>query len=243
MNQVYGMDQFAGNLVKAVEERNEPSVIVFYGDHLPTLGLKAEDLKGRYLYNTNYVIWDNIGLKKEDRNIPAYQIMADVFERLDIHAGTVFNYHQGRRKTKDYLKDLELLQYDILYGRQFVYGDGEMPVKEPHMMMGVRDVTLSDVIEHLNKGCSLYGENFTKSSRVFVNGERHKSTFLNNTRIDLPETDLKEGDVISVVQMGSSNTTFRTSDKYIYQGGNLIVQAGTGTDITKSWQEQETAEE
>ena len=78
---------------------------------------------------------------------------------------------------------------------------------------------------------------------MFVNGERHKSTFLNNTRIDLPETDLKEGDVISVVQMGSSNTTFRTSDKYIYQGGNLIVQAGTGTDITKSWQEQETAEE
>lgn len=243
VNQVYGMDEFAGNLVKAVEERNEPSVIVFYGDHLPTLGLKAEDLKGRYLYNTNYVIWDNIGLKKEDRNIPAYQIMADVFERLDIHAGTVFNYHQGRRKTKDYLKDLELLQYDILYGKQYVYGDGEMPVKEPHMMMGVRDVTLSDVIEHLNKGCSLYGENFTKSSRVFVNGEKQKSTFLNNTRIDLPETNLKEGDMISVVQMGSSNTTFRMSDKYLYQDGNLAVQEGTGTDITKSWQEQEAAEE
>lgn len=243
VNQVYGMDQFAGNLVKAVKARKEPSVIVFYGDHLPTLGLKAEDLKGRYLYNTNYVIWDNIGLKKEDRNIPAYQIMADVFERLDIHAGTVFNYHQERRKTKDYLKDLEILQYDILYGQQYVYGDKDMPVDKPHMMMGVRDVTLNDVIGHLNKGCSLYGENFTKSSRVFINGERQKSTFLNNTRIDLPETDLKEGDIISVVQMGSSNTIFRSSNKYVYQEGKLNVQEGTGTDITKSWQEQETAEE
>lgn len=241
VNQVYEMDRFAGNLVEAVKNRGEPSVIVFYGDHLPTLGLKAEDLKGRYLYNTNYVIWDNIGLKKEDRNIPAYQIMADVFERLDIHSGTVFNYHQERRQTKDYLKDLELLQYDILYGKQYVYGDGKMPVKEPHMVMGVRDVTLSDVIEHLNQGCSLYGENFTKSSRVFVNGERQKSTFLNNTRIDLPETNLKEGDVVSVIQMGSSNTVFRASNEYILREGTLEVQEGTGTDITKSWQEQESA--
>lgn len=238
VNQVYGMDQFAGDLVKAVEERNEPSVIVFYGDHLPTLGLKAEDLKGRYLYNTNYVIWDNIGLKKKDRNIPAYQIMADVFERLDIHAGTVFNYHQGRRKTKDYLKDLELLQYDILYGKQYVYGGKEMPVKEPHMMMGVRDVTVTDVMEHLDGSTSLYGENFTGNSKVFVNGAKQKSTFLNNTRIELPETILKEGDTVSVVQMGSSNTVFRASNEYIYQEGKLVVQEGTGTDVTKSWQEQ-----
>lgn len=36
VNQVYEMDQFAGNLVKAIEERGEPTVIVFYGDHLPT---------------------------------------------------------------------------------------------------------------------------------------------------------------------------------------------------------------
>ena len=238
VNQVYGMDQFAGNLIKAVEERGEPTVVVFYGDHLPTLGLKAEDLKGRYLYNTNYVIWDNIGLKKEDRNIPAYQIMADVFDRLDIHSGTVFNYHQERRQSKNYLEDLELLQYDILYGKQFVYGGEEMPVKEPHMVMGIRDVSLTDMIEHLNGGISLYGENLTRSSKVFVNGEKQKSTFLNNTRIDLPETVLQDGDEIAVIQMGSSNTVFRASDRYVYQEGKLIVQEGTATDKTRSWQEQ-----
>ena len=42
--------------------------------------------------------------------------MAEVFDRLDIHSGTVFNYHQQRRQTKNYLADLELLQYDIMYG-------------------------------------------------------------------------------------------------------------------------------
>ena len=169
--------------------------------------------------------------------------MADVFERLDIHSGTVFNYHQERRQTNRYLKDLELLQYDILYGKQYVYGDGHMPVKKPHMVMGVRDVTVTDMMEHLDGSSSLYGENFTSNSKVFVNGTRQKSTFLNNTRIELPETVLNEGDVISVIQMGSSNTVFRSSDEYIYQEGKLVVQEGTGTDITKSWQEQEQLEE
>ncbi len=228
VNQVYEMDAFAGKLVEAIEERGEPTVIVFYGDHLPTMGLEAEDLKSRYLYNTNYVIWDNIGLAKEDRNIPSYQIMADVFGRLGIHSGTVFNYHQERRKTDDYLADLELLQYDILYGEQYVY-DGEQPITEGHMQMGVKDVVLANVVEHVDGGCSLYGENFTKNSKVYVNGEKQGSTFLNNTRIELTKTVLEDGDEIVVSQVGSSNTIFRSSNKYIYRDGNLIELPGTGT--------------
>ncbi|MBO1700143.1 hypothetical protein HJW21_25960, partial [[Clostridium] symbiosum] len=47
-----------------------------------------------------------------------------------------------------------------------------------------------------------------------------------------------DGDVITVVQMGSSNTTFRTSNEYVYQDGVLTVQEGTGTDPDKSWTKQ-----
>ena len=241
VNMVYEMDQFAGDLVKAVEDRGEPAVVVFYGDHLPTMGLTAEDLKSRYLYNTNYVIWDNIGLEQQDRNIPAYQLMADVMNRLDIHSGTLFNYHQQRQNSKNYLSDLELLQYDILYGKQYAY-KGNPPITEGHMEMGVKDATLTNIVPYLEKGYSLYGENFTKSSKVYVNGEKQKSTFLNNTRIVLPSTELSEGDVITVSQVGSSNTIFRTTDEYIYQGGQLVRQEGTGTDTTKSWTEQENEE-
>ena len=234
VNQVYEMDQFVGDLIKAVEERNEPSVVVFYGDHLPTMGLKAEDLKSRYLYNTNYVIWDNIGLQKDDKNIPAYQLMSEVLNRLDIHSGTVFNYHQQRKGTKNYLSDLELLQYDILYGKQYVY-NGKAPITEGHMVMGIRNVSLSSIVPQLNSGYSLYGENFTKYSRVYVNGEKQKSSFLNN----LSETELKDGDVIQVGQVGSSDTIFRMSDKYTYQNGQLVKQEGTATDKSKSWVDQD----
>lgn len=222
VNQVYEMDQFAGNLVSALEERGEPTVVVFYGDHLPTMDLKAEDMKSKYLYNTNYVIWDNIGLEEKDGNYAAYQIMAEVMDRLDIHAGTIFNYHQQRRDSKDYLADLELLQYDIMYGEQYAYQTNGTPITEGHMVMGINDTIVTDLMEQLNGTYSIYGENFTKQSKVYINGEKQPTSFLNNTRIDLKESELKDGDVVFVAQVGSSSTIFRKSKIYEYQDGELI---------------------
>ena len=221
VNEVHEMDKFVGELIEAVESRNEPTVLVFYGDHLPTMDLEAKDLKSRYLYNTNYVIWDNIGLEKQDSNLAAYQIMAEVFDRLDIHSGTVFNYHQQRRQTKNYLADLELLQYDIMYGEQYVYENSGAPITEGHMVMGVRDAHITDIVTQLDGSYSVYGDNFTKQSKVYINGEKQTTKFLNNTRLDLQESELNDGDTIMVAQVGSSNTIFRTSKTYEYRDGRL----------------------
>ncbi len=219
---VYKMDQFVANLITAVEATGEPSVIVFYGDHLPTMGIETEDVKSKYLYNTNYVIWDNIGLEKKDQNLAAYQITGEVFDQIGIQSGTVFNYHSDRRKTRNYLEDLELLQYDLLYGEQYSYKEEDI-LKENHMQMGILDVTLQAMLPTLEGGYSLSGENFTVNSRVYVNGTSQKRTFVNNTKIDLPETELEEGDLITVSQVGSSDTIFRTTATYAYREGELVL--------------------
>ena len=223
VNQLYETDEFIGDLVEMLEQRGEPTVLFLYGDHLPTMGLESKDLTGRYLYNTNYVMWDNIGLKEVDKNIASYQAMAEVFDRLDIHSGTIFNYHQNRRKTKNYLADLELLQYDILYGEQYVYGGKDNnPVKTGYMQMGILDASIDSIVPHLGDSYSLYGQNFTKNSKVFVNGEKQEIKFLNNTRIELEDIKLQDGDIIKVCQVGSSNRIFRESVEYAYYQGQLI---------------------
>ena len=231
VNEVHEMDKFVAQLIEAVEARNEPSVVVFYGDHLPTLGLEAKDLKSKYLYNTNYVIWDNIGLQKKDGNIAAYQIMAEVFDRLDIHSGTIFNYHQQRNKTKHYLSDLELLQYDIMYGKQYAYEKNGAPITEGHMVMGVMDAEIKDVVTQLNGDYSIYGANFTKQSKVYINDEKQDTKFMNNTRLDLKDSELKDGDTIMVAQVGSSNTIFRTSKTYEYKDGKLSEVVETDDSV------------
>ncbi len=225
VNHLYETDKFIAELVARLEQRNEPTVLILYGDHLPTMGLQAKDLKSRYLFNTNYVMWDNMGLKKQDRNIPTYQLVASLFEKLDIHAGTVFNYHQTRRKTQHYFADLELLQYDMLYGRRYVYGGVEnAPSVDGSFRMGIKDVGLTGVGFDPDGNYTFYGQNMTPDSKIFINGTKHKTIFINNTRIELEEYELQEGDQIVINQVSAANRTriFRSSQAYQYSQGALI---------------------
>lgn len=237
VNQLYETDQMIGELLEYLEKRGEPTVVVLYGDHLPTMGLKAEDLKGRYLYNTNYVIWDNIGLEEKDQNLAAYQLMSEVMNQIGVHAGTVFNYHQERRKTQNYLQDLELLQYDILYGNQYCY-NGDPVITEGHMEMGLVDVTLSDFIAKTDGTYILLGDNFTQNSRIYVNNEKQNYKYYSNARIDLLDCTLEDGDIITICQLGSSNTVFRTSQEYEYYKGDLWDPKEAEADRQKEEQKE-----
>ena len=223
VNHLNETDKFIADLIEKLEERGEPTVLILYGDHLPTMGLAASDLKSRYLFNTNYVTWDNIGLKEKDRNLPTYQLMAEMFERLGIHSGTLFNYHQTRRQTDHYLSDLELLQYDMLYGERFVYGGEEnSPTIDGEFQMGILDVTLTGTIEAHGEVYAIFGENMTANSKVYVNGNKEKTKFYNDTRIELQNVELEEGDRIVVNQVGSSSRIFRSSPEYVYTEGKLV---------------------
>ena len=222
-NQVYEMDTFAKNLVDMMEKRGEPAVVVFYGDHLPTLGLAEADMKSESLFNTNYVIWDNIGLKKEDGTIPTYQLMAEVMDRIGLHGGTIFNYHQERKDTEvvDYLMDLELLQYDLLYGKQYTY-KGEPVITEGNIKMGVRDSEVLYLSESLDGEYTIVGNNFTKWTYVYINGEKQSRKFVNENTLKLKKSHLEDWDVVTISQVGSSNTIFRTSEEYVYLEGRLV---------------------
>ena len=225
VNHLYETDKFIAELIAKLEEREEPTVLILYGDHLPTMGLQAKDLKSRYLFNTNYVMWDNMGLKKQDRNIPTYQLVASLFEKLDIHAGTVFNYHQTRRKTQHYFADLELLQYDMLYGERYVYGGIEnAPTVDGTFRMGIKDVTLTGMEFNPDGNYAFYGQNMTPDSKIFINGTKQKTVFINDTRIELEEYELKEGDEIVINQVSAANRTriFYSSQIYKYSQGTLV---------------------
>jgi len=224
VNHLYETDKFIAELISQLEQRGEPTVLVLYGDHLPTMGLEASDLTSRYLFNTNYVIWDNIGLEKEDKTLATYQLTAEVFDRLDIHSGTVFNYHQTRRQTQKYLSDLEILQYDMLYGKCFVYGGKDnAPTVDGNFQMGILDVTLSGMKQSGEESYNLYGQNMTANSKVYVNGDKHKTTFYNDAHIELKGKRLEEGDKIVVSQVGSSSRVFRSSVEYVYSQGQLVL--------------------
>ncbi len=224
VNMLYETDLFIADLISELEQRGEPTVLILYGDHLPTMGLEASDLKSRYLFNTNYVVWDNIGLKEEDQTLATYQLMAEVFEKLDIHSGTVFNYHQTRRQTSNYLADLELLQYDMLYGERYTYGGkANAPKVDDHFQMGILDVSLFNMETDPKGHYIFYGENMTRNTKIYINDEKQSTSFINDTRVELKKSKLSEGDKIVACQVGSSSRIFRSSVEYRYNMGQLVL--------------------
>ena len=45
VNMIREVDDFIGDLITAVDRRGEDTIIVFFGDHLPTMGLTDADMK------------------------------------------------------------------------------------------------------------------------------------------------------------------------------------------------------
>ena len=214
-NEIHEMDNFVKELTDALADYPEDVILVMYGDHLPTMGLTVEDLKNKYLFQTQYVMRDNFGLEKKDENLAAYQMAAEVMDRAGIYEGTIFRYHQARRNTRNYQVDLETLQYDVLYGKKYSY-DGESPFQRIKMRMGLYDVTLDSMeeISTVDHTYRLKGTNFTPSSQVKLNGEWYDTVYVNPTTLMISGTEINDFDRVSVVQRSNSSTRKALSKSY-----------------------------
>ena len=215
-NEIHEMDNFVKELTDALADYPEDVILVMYGDHLPTMGLTVEDLKNKYLFQTEYVMWDNFGMEKKKVNLSAYQMAAEVMDRAGIHEGTIFRYHQARRNTRNYQVDLETLQYDLLYGKKYAYKDKELTFERTKMRMGIYDVSLDsmDLISDIDFTYRLKGTNFTPSSQVKLNGEWIDTVYVNPTTLMISGTELKDFDRISVSQRSNSSTRKALSKSY-----------------------------
>lgn len=213
VNQIHEMDAFIGDLINEFKKLDEDVVLVFYGDHLPSLGIEASDLENDNIYQTSYVIWDNMNLPKIDMDMEAYQITASILKRLNIDNGYLTKLHQNSLNTANYLEELELLQYDMLYGDQTIYG-GTSPYIATNLQMGVDKIKVNGI---LTSGDNIYiqGENFTEYSKVFLNDTEIETTYVDEKNLSISTTMLNAGDEIKVGQKGDDKVILSYSEPYL----------------------------
>ena len=217
VNQIHEVDKFIKNLTDMLSERDENTILVLFGDHLPTMGLTDEDLKSGDIFKTKYATWNNFGLEQKDADLAAYQLLAYTTEQAGIHEGTIFTYHQAEEydtANEQYQNKLENLQYDILYGERYCY-DGKDLYPASDLQMGVDETHLQHYRQNADGSLSIFGDHFTNWSRIYINDEKISTTFVSDKELLLPAdhaSDLENGDIIKVCQVGSSNTIFRTTE-------------------------------
>ena len=109
-------------------------------------------------------------------------------------------YHQKQKDSTDYLKNLKILEYDILYGDHDIYG-GENPYQATDLKMGTDEIKITDAYEYSDHIC-VEGENFNTFSVVFVNDKECTTVAVNGNMLIAKGIKLKKGDKVSVVQRG-----------------------------------------
>lgn len=204
VNQIYEMDKFIGELIEMLSERDEPIMLAMYGDHIPAIDLTEDDLENGDLYGTQYLIWDNMGLKKDDENLHTYQLAAHMMDMVDMQVGTVFTYQQNHKNSETYLEDLKALGYDMLYGKYYIYG-GSNPFEATKLKMGVNDIKIEGVFK-IGEKYYIKGKNFTSYSKVTLDGEELKTIYLGESVLGLLEdVDPEDAANMKVSQIETKN--------------------------------------
>lgn len=218
VNQLHQVDNFMADLINKLQQRDEKTMVVLFGDHLPTMGLQNSDMKSGDIYKTKYVTWNNFGLPKEDADLHAYQLLAHATNQIGIHEGTIFNYHQTQLGSNNYENGLDNLQYDLLYGNRYSY-NGKDAYPATDIVMGIDDVVIDNAQPSIDGSeVIITGKNFTKWSKVYVNDSKVTTSFSSDSTITISADDVKPGDKLVVSQLGSSESRFRNSNEFKYTG-------------------------
>lgn len=212
VNQLREVDNFIGDLMSEIEKRNEDTVVVFFGDHLPNLDLTETDLENGNLYQTEYVIWNNCGLDFEGGDIEAYQLSSKVLGVLGADSAVMTRYHLY---TDGNFEDMKTLEYDMLYGDHIITA-GVLPYEKTDLALGMADQIVTGINER-GDFTIIEGSNFNDYSKVMINDKVQNTLFYSDTALIILSSDFETGDTICVAQVAGDGTVLWKTDNLSYE--------------------------
>lgn len=213
VNQIYEMDIMIDNLIKELDKYGEDYVLILYGDHLPSLNLTEEQLPNSTLFQTEYIIVNNINLNIMDEDIYASDISLKLLSALNMPLGYVQKAH--KLYEGDRLDDVLVnIAYDMLYGDNYLFA-GEVIVPETDMKMGIDEIKITNV-ENVDDHIVIHGDNFNQYSVVSINDDNLETYYIDRKTLMVEEIQLEKGDVAEVKQIDKSHHELSSSQSYIY---------------------------
>lgn len=197
-NLLHETDKVIGKLYEYVMSSNEDCVVVLYGDHLPSIEFDSDLYDYKSDYMTSYTVFSNIDNfnYNHSQSIPAYRLLSSVFESVGIDGG-IINMINRCYAEEDYENDLEAVQYDMLYGNGYSFGDA--PYVAKNIQFGIKEIRINSIV--FDEGfMTVNGQNFTKASRISVNGWSRDTEFVDSNTLKCSLSGISAGDIISVRQ-------------------------------------------
>ena len=217
-------DAFIGELLRSLEQRDEPTLLVLYGDHLPTLDLTNDSFTRGNILTTDYLIYSTKGtpqIQMKQQDIAAYHLFPLSFSLLGLENGLVPRIWNQYGQSIDYLELLHTTAYDSLYGDRKLYG-ATFPFEKKDMRLGLDTISVTGVKEVSENDFYILGQNFTPDSAVFVNGKRKETQFISENTLYIVDEKLEKDDEISVIQLSVDLRKLSETEKYIVTNTDFL---------------------
>lgn len=209
-NQIKGTDDFVGDIMKMVDESEEDTLVVFYSDHMPALNLFLNENFYLDSYQAPFAFYSNFEIDNFDfDNTESYNISTLAMKLAGVEYGPMEKFHAYLDDDKNYEKYEELLEYDLLFGKNYYLKNNEK-TKENTMKMGLDDVIVSH-IENDKNHAFIKGMNFTENSSVYINKKKIDTIFIDESTLKIKVTE--EGDTLVVKQLGRNKGLLSQSNE------------------------------
>lgn len=198
LNNINNVDKDLGELVSELKKVNEPTILVYFGDHIPPIGLEKYEDFGFDIYGENgkktpIVIWNNYEQKKEEIKFNINMLGPYLLNEFNLESNEFFNYLyeystgypeiDNKRNGVAY-GDFEMLHYDIMHGEQYIYELSDKPKINDDYKVGY-SLRLEEVIAKEDGEfytLDILGSGIGWMTKIYLNGKEIETKVHNSGR-------------------------------------------------------------
>ena len=206
--------QFDDMLLQRKKETGEDTIVLYYGDHMPKLDYLYDGEEYLNRYESPYTYFATFDIPKEENAITdAFQAGTELLKLGGVEYGPIEKLHAYLRNDKDYLKKVQLVEYDILFGEKYYLKDDEIQKKNT-IKMGIDDIKINSV-KATGDTLTVEGQNFTARSFVYLNEKLLETTMESTGKLTAKlNGELKKGDIIVVKQLGDHDAELSSTAEF-----------------------------
>ncbi|WP_196426871.1 LTA synthase family protein [Paenibacillus validus] len=246
-----GADNMLKQLVTYYEQKQEPTIIVFFGDHLPSLGENYKAYKDsgylqendpnflNKMYRVPVLVWNNYLPQHQDKLDMSPSFLSSYVLKLAERPGTYYtdflyqlsqkspvippkNMYAAMGIDENALQSYEKLQYDIMFGKQYGYGEWAGTIKDPNYVLGPGKLEIEDIQVQASgddQVVKVSGQNLPHNGVVLINGQpavTECKKLGELTAVVTPEAAGSQEFNIEIVVKDSKDIVVATSNKVAY---------------------------
>lgn len=237
VSQMEQFDAAIEALITMLEERGEPTYVLFYSDHLPSLFYDVDELSDAEKFTTQYFSWNNIGLEKQDGDTDLFRLSTRLCRDLGFEGSFVNRFHSvfENESAAVYGQAREIVDYYVL-----IDSANQEAFRNDAYRIGLYPLTLASVqSDESEDGAEgryrIYANELTENAVITVNGHVYDLEFVDeHTAYFDYRAGLEDGDLLSLRIIGErGGSVLCESVSYLYENGSVTEAPDTDPDSGK----------